>query len=472
MEALLIYAVVGLLILVLIGLVLMYRKMTVDNSAELAQFQQQVLANLDSVMDAQAQQRFVSEELGKQLRLVNQDIEARQSKQAELLQQTFAQARTESQQAAHGLQQVIVGQFTQGNQLQSEKLNQFSETLHRTNTLIQDQLTQIRLSVEQKLKDMQEDNASKLELMRKTVDEKLHATLETRLGESFKQVSERLEQVYKSLGEMQTLATGVGDLKRVLTNVKSRGTWGEVQLQALLEQMLTPSQFGRNIKPVPGSHNIVEFAVRLPGKEDDQPVWLPIDSKFPKEQYERLQECFDRADADGVAVASKALEMAIRAEAKTIAEKYLAPPYTTDFGILFLPTEGLYAEVVKRPGLVDDLQRLHRVTVAGPITLTTLLNALQLGFKTLALEKRSSEVWTVLSAVKTEFGKFGDILAKTRDTLERAAKNIEQAETRSRVMQRKLKGVDELPEKDAIDLLGLNDSKVDPLDDDDAPANT
>ena len=418
MDGQLIWAVVGLLLLVLFGLVLVYRRMTLENSTELAQFQQQVLANLDELLDAQAQQRFVSEELGKQLRLLNQDIEARQSKQSELLTQTFAQARTESQQAAHGLQQVIVGQFTQGNQIQSEKLNQFSETLHRTNTLIQDQLTQIRLSVEQKLKDIQDDNASKLELMRKTVDEKLHATLETRLGESFKQVSERLEQVYKGLGEMQTRAT-----------------------------------------------------VRLPGKEDDQPVWLPIDSKFPKEQYERLQECFDRADADGVAVASKALEMAIRAEAKTIAEKYLAPPYTTDFGILFLPTEGLYAEVVKRPGLVDDLQRLHRVTVAGPITLTTLLNALQLGFKTLALEKRSSEVWTVLSAVKTEFGKFGDILAKTRDTLERAAKNIEQAETRSRVMQKKLKGVDELPEKDAIELLGLNDGKVDLLDDDDAPAN-
>ena len=234
MDGQLIWAVVGLLLLVLFGLVLVYRRMTLENSTELAQFQQQVLANLDELLDAQAQQRFVSEELGKQLRLLNQDIEARQSKQSELLTQTFAQARTESQQAAHGLQQVIVGQFTQGNQIQSEKLNQFSETLHRTNTLIQDQLTQIRLSVEQKLKDIQDDNASKLELMRKTVDEKLHATLETRLGESFKQVSERLEQVYKGLGEMQTLATGVGDLKRVLTNVKSRGTWGEVQLQACL----------------------------------------------------------------------------------------------------------------------------------------------------------------------------------------------------------------------------------------------
>ena len=476
MENGLIWALPALLVVLLVVLAMLWaihRKLGLSNSQEQTQFQQQVLNGLEQLLAAQMQQRFVSEELAKQLRLVNQDIETRQSKQAETMQQTFAQARTESQQAAHGLQQVIVGQFTQGNQLQSEKLNQFSETLHRTNTLIQEQLTQIRLSVEQKLKDIQDDNASKLELMRKTVDEKLHATLETRLGESFKQVSERLEQVYKGLGEMQTLATGVGDLKRVLTNVKTRGTWGEVQLQALLEQMLTPSQFGRNIKPVPGSSNIVEFAVRLPGKEEDQPVWLPIDSKFPKEQYERLLECFDRADAEGVAAASKALDMAIRAEAKTIAEKYLAPPYTTDFGILFLPTEGLYAEVVKRPGLVDDLQRIHRVTVAGPITLTTLLNAFQLGFKTLALEKRSSEVWTVLSAVKTEFGKFGDILAKTRDTLEKAAKNIEGAEVRSRAMHRKLKGVDELPEKDAMSLLGLNDAKAEPFDDDEQqPANT
>ncbi|HEX4856443.1 MAG TPA: DNA recombination protein RmuC [Limnobacter sp.] len=444
----------------------------VGGSLQASLFEQQVLAQLVQLSEAQAQQRFMAEELGRQIRLLNQDMESRQAGQSSQIQQMVAQARTESQQAAHSLQQVIVSQFTQGSQVQSDKLNQFADSLHRTNVLIQDQLTQIRAAVEQKLKDIQEDNAGKLELMRKTVDEKLHATLESRLGESFKQVSERLEQVHKGLGEMQNLATGVGDLKRVLTNVKTRGTWGEVQLLALLEQMLTPSQFGRNIKPVPGSGNIVEFAVRLPGQEEDRPVWLPIDAKFPKEQYERLLECFDRADAEGVSVASKALEIAIRTEAKSIAEKYLAPPHTTDFAILFLPTEGLYAEVVKRPGLVDDLQRLHRVTVAGPITLATLLNALQLGFKTLAMEKRSSEVWTVLSAVKTEFGKFGDILAKTRDTLEKAAKNIEGAETRSRVMQRKLKGVDELPENAALALLGLTDPTASLMDDDESPANS
>lgn len=401
---------------------------------------------LEGLSKTVSQQSYALEETQKQIRLLGADIEQRQAGQAQGIQNQFAQARAESQQNQAHFQQQMLGQLTQ-----------FSDTLHRTNTLIQDQLREIRTSVEKKLTELQADNSSKLEEMRKTVDEKLHATLEQRLGESFKQVSDRLEAVYKGLGEMQTLAAGVGDLKRVLTNVKTRGTWGEVQLQALLEQMLTPSQYGQNVKPVPGSSAMVEFAVRLPGRHDnDEPVWLPIDSKFPKEQYERLMEAFDRADPDAVAVESKALDMAVRNEAKTISDKYLAPPHTTDFGIMFLPTEGLYAEVVKRPGLVDDLQRLHRVTVAGPSTLTTLLNALQLGFKTLALEKRSSEVWTILSAVKTEFGKFGDVLAKTKETLERAAKNIESAETRSRVMQRKLKGMDELPAAQALDLLGLS----------------
>lgn len=401
---------------------------------------------LEGLSKTVSQQSYALEETQKQIRLLGADIEQRQAGQAQGIQNQFAQARAESQQNQAHFQQQMLGQLTQ-----------FSDTLHRTNSLIQEQLREIRTSVEKKLTELQADNAGKLEEMRKTVDEKLHATLEQRLGESFKQVSDRLEAVYKGLGEMQTLAAGVGDLKRVLTNVKTRGTWGEVQLQALLEQMLTPSQYAQNVKPVPGSSAIVEFAVRLPGRHDhDEPVWLPIDSKFPKEQYERLTEAFDRADPDAVAVESKALDMAVRNEAKTISDKYLAPPHTTDFGIMFLPTEGLYAEVVKRPGLVDDLQRLHRVTVAGPSTLTTLLNALQLGFKTLALEKRSSEVWTILSAVKTEFGKFGDVLAKTKETLERAAKNIESAETRSRVMQRKLKGMDELPAAQALDLLGLS----------------
>ena len=425
---------------------------------------QQTMAHLQSQLtrlsEQTIQQNTLADELSKHVRGLSQD-----------LTQAFAQNRQDSQSALIGIQQNLTQSLGQGQQAQAEQLRNFSDVLHKTSSLLNDQFNQIRQSLEQKIQSLQADNAKKLDEMRQTVDEKLHATLEQRLGQSFKLVSDRLEQVYKGLGEMQTLATGVGDLKRVLTNVKTRGTWGEVQLQALLEQMLTPSQFGQNIKPVPGSSNIVEFAVRLPGKDDDKPVWLPIDSKFPKDQYERLLDAFDRADPDGVAQASKALEQAVRLEAKSIAEKYLSPPHTTDFGILFLPTEGLYAEVVKRPGLVDDLQRQYRVTVAGPITLTTLLNALQLGFKTLALEQRSSEVWTLLSAVKTEFSKFGDVLAKTKETLERAAKNIESAEVRTRAMHRKLKGIDQLPEPNAQALLGLNDNLMDDeADGVDAPA--
>lgn len=418
--------------------------------------------------ESQHKLQFHQEELAKQFRLLGQDVEQRNTQQTRTLQDNLSTFRSEGQQVQTQLQQLLMTQFAQGNQIQSEKLNQFADVLHRSTSMLAQELNQIREVVDSKLKELQADNSSKLEEMRRTVDEKLHASLEQRLGESFKQVSDRLEQVYRGLGEMQTLATGVGDLKRVLTNVKTRGTWGEIQLQALLEQVLTPSQFDRNVKTVPGSQHMVEFAIKLPGRsDDDKPCWLPIDSKFPKEQYERLLEAFDRADADAVALEGKALENAVRNEAKTIAEKYLSPPHTTDFGILFLPTEGLYAEVVKRPGLVDELQRVHRVTVAGPVTLNTVLNALQLGFKTLALEKRSSEVWQVLSAVKTEFGKFGDILAKTKDTLARAAKNLEAAETRSRVMQRKLKSVDELPDAQSVQLLGLADLVEDAFDADD-----
>jgi DNA recombination protein RmuC len=291
--------------------------------------------------------------------------------------------------------------------------------------------------------------------MRQTVDEKLHATLETRLTESFRQVSDRLERVHQGLGEMQQLAIGVGDLKRVLTNVKTRGTWGEVQLEMLLEQVLTVDQYAKNVETVAGSNARVEFAIKLPGVVDGgAPLWLPIDAKFPKEQYERLVEAADNADADGVARYGAELERAVRNEAKTICDKYVSPPQTTDFAILFLPTEGLYAEVMRRPGLADDLQRALRVTIAGPSTLTALLNSLQMGFRTLALEKRSSEVWQVLGAVKTEFGKFGDVLAATKTTLERAAKNIENAEVRSRQMARKLKSVEALPSEAAQLMLG------------------
>ncbi|WP_321783217.1 DNA recombination protein RmuC [Paraburkholderia sp. J94] len=319
---------------------------------------------------------------------------------------------------------------------------------------------EVRATLEQRLKDIEANNAAKLEEMRRTVDEKLHATLEQRLGESFKLVSDRLEQVHRGLGEMQTLAAGVGDLKKVLTNVKTRGTWGEVQLEALLEQMLTPDQFAKNVATVPGSSERVEFAIRLPGKgikpggADSAPVWLPVDAKFPREDYERLIDAQERADLGGIEEAGRALETRIRAEARTIAEKYVAPPHTTDFALLFLPTEGLYAEILRRPGLTDVLQRDFRVTVAGPTTLTALLNSLQMGFRTLAIEQRSSEVWQVLGAVKTEFGKFGDVLARTKTQLETVTRSIEAAEVRTRAMNRKLRDVEALPGEEASNLLG------------------
>lgn len=320
-------------------------------------------------------------------------------------------------------------------------------------------MLEVRHTLEARLRELQGDNALKLEEMRRTVDEKLHATLETRLSESFRHVSERLEKVHQGLGEMQQLAIGVGDLKRVLTNVKTRGTWGEVQLEALLEQMLTVDQYAKNVETVAGTGARVEFAIKLPGvTEGGAPMWLPIDAKFPKEQYERLLDAGDRSDADGVAQAIRELERQVRLEAKTICEKYLAPPHTTDFAIMFLPTEGLYAEVMRRPGLVDEIQRTLRVSVAGPSTLLAILSSLQMGFRTLALEKRSSEVWQVLGAVKTEFAKFGDVLTQTKQSLEKAARNIESAEVRSRVMARKLKSVEALPSEAAQLMLGKGDA--------------
>jgi DNA recombination protein RmuC len=331
---------------------------------------------------------------------------------------------------------------------QTRNLKLFADTMNQ-------RMLEVRVMLETKIKDLQADNGARLEEMRKTVDEKLHATLETRLTASFQQVSERLERVHQGLGEMQQLALGVGDLKRVLTNVKTRGTWGEVQLEMLLEQVLTPDQYAKNVETIAGTGARVEFALKLPGQTDGgAPVWMPIDAKFPKEQYERLLEAADNADAEGVAQAGRELERAVRTEAKTISEKYVSPPHTTDFAILFLPTEGLYAEVMRRPGLADELQRVNRISIAGPSTLTALLNSLQMGFRTLALEKRSSEVWQVLGAVKTEFAKFGDVLSATRLTLERAAKNIESAETRSRQMARKLKTVEALPSEQAQLLIG------------------
>ena len=315
-------------------------------------------------------------------------------------------------------------------------------------------MNEVRETLEKQLAQLQTTNAAKLDEMRATVDEKLQTTLQARLGESFKQVADRLEQVHKGLGEMQTLAQGVGDLKHLLTNVKTRGIFGEAQLAGLLEQVFTVDQYGAQVATKPDSKNVVDFAIKLPGKaHDGAPLWLPIDAKFPNEDYERLLDAQANADVLGAEVAGKALELRIRVEAKSISEKYIEPPYTTDFAILFLPTEGLYAEVLRRPGLMESLQRDHRITLAGPTTLLAMLSSLQMGFRTLALEKRSSEVWQVLGAVKTEFGKFGDVLSRVKTQAQTVVNTLDQAQTRSNVMHRALRNVEALTDEQAVKLL-------------------
>jgi len=344
---------------------------------------------------------------------------------------------------------------TQKSQLDAmaAAMNQLSETNAA-------KLENVRSTVETKLQMLQTDNAKQLENMRQTVDEKLQGTLEKRLGESFRQVSERLEQVHKGLGEMQTLATGVGDLKKVLTNVKTRGTWGEIQLGALLEQVLSAEQYVRNASTREGAER-VEFAVKLPGQNGDAPVLLPIDAKFPVEDYQRLLDAQERADAEGIDMAGRQLETRIKACARDIRDKYINPPASTDFGILFLPIEGLFAEVIRRPGLAECIQRDCRVVIAGPTTLWSILNSLQMGFRTLAIQKRSSEVWTLLGAVKTEWTKYGEMLDAVQKRIHQASETIEKAQIRTRAIGRKLRNVQELPIEESSVMLSL------PLDDED-----
>lgn len=328
--------------------------------------------------------------------------------------------------------------FNQLQQALAQQLQRLNQDSHHT-------ADQLRGTLNERLAAIQTDNAAKLEEMRRTVDEKLHATLEQRLGESFKLVSDRLEQVHKGLGEMQSLASSVGDLKRVMTNVKTRGTWGEVQLGAIIDNVLTPDQYARNVKTVPGSDELVEFAIRLPGRDDEHPVWLPIDAKFPVEHYQRLQDALDSADKMAAIAAGNALETSVRNEAKKIAAKYVSPPFTTDFAVMYLPSEGLFAEIMRRPGLVEAAQNDSRVVITGPANLAAMLNSLQMGFKTLAIEKRSSEVWGVLGQVKTEFAKFGEAVDATRKSIDAAAKKFEQVDVRTRAIQRRLRTVQELP---------------------------
>ncbi len=369
-------------------------------------------------------------------------------------------------------QQTLTQQSAEATRTQNSQIDAFGQQLALLQKSLSDTLTlqlgnvsesnarrmsEIRQTLEAQLAQLQTTNAAKLDEMRATVDEKLQSTLQARLGESFKQVAERLEQVHKGLGEMQTLAQGVGDLKHLLTNVKTRGMFGEAQLEALLEQVFVPDQYAAQVATIPGSKNVVDFAIRLPGRSDNgAPLWLPIDAKFPNEDYERLLDAQGRADVLGAEAAAKALELRIRLEAKSMNEKYVEPPHTTDFAILFLPTEGLYAEVLRRPGLMESLQRDHRVTLAGPTTLLAILSSLQMGFRTLALEKRSSEVWQVLGAVKNEFGKFGDVLAKVKAQTETVLKTLDNAQVRSRAMDRALKKVETLPDTQAQALIAVD----------------
>jgi DNA recombination protein RmuC len=378
--------------------------------------------------------------------------------------------REELSAGADRTSQALITQMTSIATVQNNQIDGFSRQLAELTTAnerrlmelretVDAKLGEIRATVETRLDNLQKDNAEKLEKMRATVDEKLHETLEKRLGESFKIVSDRLEQVQKGLGEMQSLAAGVGDLKRVLVNVKARGTWGEVQLGALLEEFLVPGQYEKNVEVKKGSNQRVEFAIRFPGRDGESQVWLPIDSKFPSEDYDRLVNATERGDPIGVEEAARALEDRIKSDAKTIHQKYIEPPASTDFGILFLPTEGLYAEVHRRPGLPGLLQREYRVLVAGPTNLVALLNSFQMGFRTLAIEKRSSEVWQILGAVKSEFDKFGGVLATTKKQLQAVANSIDDAEVRTRQMARKLKSVEALPGPDAQKLLGSADEE-------------
>ncbi len=463
------------LILAALNLVLMLWLAFRPNSSA-AQAEAQAKASLQSFATLQATSERVERELRRSIEesarggrqemaqsfasfqqsVVQQGAEATRTQNTQI--DAFGQQLTLLQKSLTDTLNVQISGFSQQlgalQKTLSDSLNSQLTGLSESNAR---RLAEVRDTLEKQLAQLQSTNAAKLDEMRATVDEKLQATLQARLGESFKQVADRLEQVHKGLGEMQTLAAGVGDLKHLLTNVKTRGIFGEAQLAALLEQVFVPDQYAAQIATRPNSKNVVDFAIKLPGKSDDgAPLWLPIDAKFPNEDYERLLDAQGRADAPAAEAAGKALEARIRLEAKSIADKYVEPPHTTDFAILFLPTEGLYAEVLRRPGLMEALQREHRITLAGPTTLLAMLSSLQMGFRTLALEKRSSEVWQVLGAVKNEFGKFGDVLAKVKTQAQTVLNTIDSAETRSRAMDRALRKVDALPDAQSQTLLPLD----------------
>jgi DNA recombination protein RmuC len=401
------------------------------------------------------------ESLKSAIETVDRLLRDESARSREASERSAQQDREELQRALRESADSLQSRLAEIASLQRGQLDSFAAQLTSVNQTTGEKLDRVRDSVEGKLTSIQADNSRQLEKMRETVDEKLKNTLEQRLGESFRHVSERLEQVQLGLGEMRALATGVGDLKKVLTNVRTRGTWGEVQLGALLEQILTSEQYEKNVATKAGSNDRVEFAVKFPGRDAHGPLWLPIDAKFPQEDYQRIVDASEQANPALLEESSKQLENRIRLEAKTICDKYIDPPHTTDFAIMFLPTEGLYAEVIRRPALTDDIQRNFRVIVTGPTTLAALLNSLQMGFRTLAIEKRSGEVWALLGAVKTEFGKFGDILDRTQKKLQEASNTIESAATRSRQIERKLRNVQELPAGDAVKFIGEHEPAPD-----------
>lgn len=429
---------IGLLALLLLGLLLMRGSRQAEQVQELQRDLDTLGSTWQQALREQAQglQMAVNDSARDSRLELGQNLA---QQQAALLAQVGDGVRTQNAQIDALAQQITLLQKHVGDTLSTQMQAVNESTLRR--------LQEVRDTLDVQLRQLQQGNAAKLDEMRQVVDEKLQATLHQRLGESFKQVAERLELVHKGLGEMHTLAQGVGDLKHLLSNVKSRGMFGEAQLQALLEQVFTPEQYAVQVATRPGSRQVVDFALRLPGRQDgSSEVWLPIDAKFPTEDYERLLDAQQRADAVAVQAAQKALEATVRHEAKSIADKYLEPPHTTDFAILFLPTESLYAEVLRLPGLMERLQREHRVTLAGPTTLLAMLNSLHMGFRTLALEKRSSEVWQVLGAVKTEFDKFGGVLDKVRTQTQTVLNTLEHAQTRTRVMHKALRSVQALPE--------------------------
>jgi len=437
-------ALAALTVILLIALLM--RRPAPDRHAEL-------LATLAD--GTQRSERALRQEVADSARSTRQELGQNfASFQAALIQQGAEATRTQNAQIDAFAQQLTLMQKTLADTLNTQ-LQGLSESNAR-------RLAEVRATMETQLAQLQQSNTAKLDEMRKTVDEKLQSTLEARLGESFKQVADRLDQVHKGLGEMQTLAIGVGSLQRVLTNVKTRGIFGEVQLEALLEQVLTTEQYAKQVETKPRSGQRVDFAVRFPGRSaDGAPVWLPIDAKFPRDDYERLIDAHERADVLAVEIAGKALEARIRSEAKSIADNYLAAPHTTDFAILFLPVESLYAEVLRRPGLMDAVQRQHRVTLAGPTTLLAMLNSLHMGFRTLALEQQASEVWKVLGAVKTEFNRFGEWVERIKEQVARASDTIDKADTRQKQMRRALKSVEALPDAQAQALLPAVDAEDD-----------